>query len=108
MITIIGSTIKVPQGDTGVITFASEEPLAKGKWIFGVKKKLTDNEYLINKTVAVIDEVSEIQVALNGTETELPPNIYCWGLRHIGDNQIDTHALNGRFEIQQRVVHDQT
>lgn len=108
MLKIIGNSIRIARGDTGVIGFASDRPLNLGRWVFGVKKDAGDEDYLISKDVMVDTSVSEIDFALSAAETDIAPGRYAWGLRHIGQGQVDTYILSGLFEVQSGVVHDQT
>lgn len=98
---IDGTTIRVPRGDTGEITFDVEnENLEAGTIRFTVKAK-PEEDYpaLIEKDITLGAEDTEITIQLATEDTNRTPGVYWWDLKYIKDGTVDTLTKPMMFRI---------
>lgn len=89
-ITLEGTTIHVPRGDTGVLSFPIQlEEDISGNVLFTVKRSTVYKKPLIEKVIPLGSE--SIDVSLSHEDTNLEPGDYLWDLRlEREDGGIDT------------------
>ena len=102
-ISLEGTTILCPSGDTGVLSFPIQlEEDVSGNVLFTVKRSTVYKKPVIEKVVALSRE--SIDVSLSHEDTSLEPGDYLWDLRlEREDGGIDTLCEPYIFKVKKVV-----
>ena len=101
-----GTSIRIPQGDTGLVKFVCEgETVSDGMvGIFTVARR--DGEAILRKLLPAVTETNSFDMAFAYGDTDkMRPDSYEWSFRVAGEGVFDTSGrLTGAKSLNTQVV----